>query len=211
MNHLVTYFFSTTLVALATLWPAPARTTWLNIAAPQLDFAMLPDTAPARLPGMRLNAHRISQPGGTGNVGALRTLKAVQRASPVGPIGHRSMAASVRNVDSLFGRSTVRVSPPVSMGLRTIEMGGANLAQRQDLRAFARLTLGAKVLNARSAAMNRLRFIARIRSAVDAKSIVQGRHVERSEGSADPPVLLSATTAAWSSDTDQARPALHPA
>ncbi len=65
----------------------------------------------------------IPQPGGTGNVGALWTLKAVRRASPVGPIGHRSMAASVRNVGSLCGSLTVRFSPPVSVGLRTIETG----------------------------------------------------------------------------------------
>ena len=102
-------------------------------------------------------SNRIPQPGGTGNVGALRTLKAVQRASPVGSIGHRSMAASVRNVGSLCGSLTVRFSPPVSMGLRTIETGGANLAQRQDLRAFARVSLDAKVHKTASAALDRSR------------------------------------------------------
>jgi hypothetical protein len=100
-------------------------------------------------------SNRIPQPGGTGNVGAPRTLKAVRRASPVGPIGHRSMAASVRIVGSLFGRSTVRVSPPVSVGLRTIETGGANLAQRQNLRAFARVSLGAKAHKTASTALDR--------------------------------------------------------
>ncbi len=100
---------------------------------------LLPAPAPVGiLSRMTVVSNRIPQPGGTGNVGALRTLKAVQRASPVGPIGHRSMAASVRIVGSLFRRSTVRISPPVSVGLRTIETGGVSLAQRQTPRAFGR-------------------------------------------------------------------------
>jgi hypothetical protein len=130
---------------------------------------------------MAVIANRISQPGWTGNVGALGTLKTVQRASPVGPIGHYSMAASVRIVDSLVRRSTVRISPPVSVGLRTIETGGANLVQRQSLRAFARVSLDAKVHKTASTALDRSRSSARARSAADAKSIVQGRHVERGE------------------------------
>jgi hypothetical protein len=139
---------------------------------------------------MAVIANRISQPGWTGNVGALGTLKTVQRASPVGPIGHYSMAASVRIVDSLVRRSTVRISPPVSVGLRTIETGGANLVQRQSLRAFARVSLDAKVHKTASTALDRSRSSARARSAADAKSIVQGRHVElvRIFGSACPAV-----------------------
>lgn len=91
------------------------------------------------------------------------------------------MAVSLRNIGSLFGRSIVRVSPPVSVGLRTIETGGANLAQRQNLRAFARVSLGAKAHKTASTALDRSRSNARARSATDAKSIVHGRHVEHGE------------------------------
>ena len=83
-------------------------------------------------------ANRISQPGWTGNAGVLRIAKAAQRtAMSDDPNGDRSIAASSRNVSSPFGSSMLRIRPPVSVGLRTIETGGSNLAQRQDPRAFA--------------------------------------------------------------------------
>ena len=129
-----------------------------NVAPRRFDFSLLRHPRFDKLSCMYGNAHRIPQPGGTGNVGAPRTLEAVQRASPVGPIGHHSMAASVRIVDSLVRRSTVRISPPVSMGLRTIETGGANLAQRQNLRAFARVSLDAKVHKTVSTALDSISF-----------------------------------------------------
>jgi len=91
------------------------------------------------------------------------------------------MAGSVRIVDSLCGSSTVRYLPPVSVGLRTIETGGANLAQRQNPRAFVRVSLGAKAHKTASTALDRSRSSARARSAADAKSIVHGRHVEHGE------------------------------
>ena len=91
------------------------------------------------------------------------------------------MAAPLRNVKPLVGSLILRSSPPVSVGLRTIETGGANLAQRQELRAFARVSLGAKAHKTASTALDRSRSSARARSAADAKSIVQGRRVEHGE------------------------------
>jgi hypothetical protein len=140
----------------------------------------LPAPAPVGILSlMTAIANRISQPGGTGNVGVLRILKAVRRASPVGPIGHRSMVASVRNVDSLFGRSTACVSPPVSMGLRTIETGGASLAQRQTPRAFARSRPPCK--SQQTPLPRRYRSRYRLQTPdprADATSTVHGRHAD---------------------------------
>jgi hypothetical protein len=104
--------------------------------------------------------------------------------------------------------SHVRAHLPVSMG--DIETGASNLAQHQDPRAFARVSLDAKV-HEKPRRRRRIDIDpnASARSAADAKSVVLGRRVERGR-IFNPPVLLSAMTAAWSSDTDQARPALHP-
>jgi hypothetical protein len=97
------------------------------------------------LPCMAMEASRISQPGRTGTVGALRIVKAAQRTrSSVDPIGCRSAAASSRNASSLFGSSMSRTSPPVSVGLRTIETGGSSPAQRQVSWAFARVNAPCK-------------------------------------------------------------------
>lgn len=165
------------------------------------------------LPRMAKDATRISQPGGTGNVGALRIVKAAQwTLSSVDPDGRRSVAASSRNPSSLFRSSTGRTSPPVSMRLCAIETGGANLAQCQALRGFDAHGLPCKSPENRLAG-TRIDFdaLAHARSAIDAKSIVQGRHVEtgRIQGSVCPAVGPS--TAARSRDTERARPALEPA
>ena len=70
---------------------------------------------------------RISRPGWTGNLGALRIVKAVQRTlSSVDPIGHRSMVVTSCNVDSPTGSSMLHIFSPVSVGLRNIETGGEN-------------------------------------------------------------------------------------
>jgi len=89
------------------------------------------------LAAMARTAYPMSQPGRTGNLGALRIVKAAQRtSSSVDPTGRRSAVVSLRSISSSVWGFTLRLPPPVSMGLRTIETGGAKLAQRQNPRAF---------------------------------------------------------------------------
>jgi len=83
-------------------------------------------------------SNEMSQPGRTGNAGVLRIVKAAQRAfASVDPTGHRSVVVSLRSRCCSAWSSLLRLPPPVSVGLRTIETGGDNLAQRQALSAFA--------------------------------------------------------------------------
>ena len=81
-------------------WSARAESG--NSVENDFGFSMSAPPPPFILGNMIVVEYRIPQPGGTGNFGALRTLKAVQRASPLGRIGGRSIAASVRYVESLF-------------------------------------------------------------------------------------------------------------
>jgi hypothetical protein len=160
---------------------------------------------------MRLNAHRISQPGWTGNVGALRTVKAVQRASPVGPIGHRSMAALVRTVASLFASSIARASVPVSVGRSTIETGVARLAQCQDPRDFASIHPRCKSLQIR---LHGGLIVTTMSSPTSDPRSLQQRSSRDVMWSAAGPRWSSLSccrkTAARPCDNDRARPALHP-
>jgi len=132
------------------------------------------------LPRMAMQATQMSQPGGTGNLGALRIVKAAQRtSSSVDPIGYRSVPASSRNASSLAGSSMLRTSTPVSVGLRTIETGGENLAQCQAARAIAANELRCKSRENRLRCVNVDNDVARERPIrVDATSIVRGRPVE---------------------------------
>ena len=69
----------------------------------------------------------MSQPGRTGNVGVLRIVNAAQRTSvSVDPTGHRSVVVNLRSACSSVRSSTLRLPPPVSVGLRTIETGVPN-------------------------------------------------------------------------------------
>jgi len=109
------------------------------------------------LPGMAIHANRMSQPGRTGNLKALRIVKAAQRTTSfVDPIGHRSVAATSRNASLLSWSSTLRIVSPVSVEHRSIETGGASLAQRQHPRAFRRTTFGAKAVKSVPARHDRL-------------------------------------------------------
>ena len=93
-----------------------------------------------------MQATQMSQPGGTGKLGCLRIVKAAQRTlSSVDPIGCRSAVASSRKASSAPRSSMLREMSPVSVGLRTIETGGAKLAQRQSPRALQRFNVDAKV------------------------------------------------------------------
>ena len=90
-------------------------------------------------------SNEMSQPGRTGNARVLRIVKTAQRAfASVDPTGHRSVVVTLRNRCCSVGSSVLRRLPPVSVGLRTIETGGANLAQRQALSAFASNALRCK-------------------------------------------------------------------
>lgn len=137
-------------------------------------------------------ANQISQPGWTGNLGALRIVKAVQRApSSVDPIGRRSSAESSRDASFSSWSSRLRFSSPVSVGLRTIETGAAILAQCQSPWTSRRFSVDAKVQNAP------LRHRHRIRCRRP-RPIRDRYHIDRpgtpcwgARGSSDPSVLLS--------------------
>ncbi len=94
----------------------PLRPSPLRKSSKRDSDLSLPAPTPVGILSRMTVANRISQPGWTGNVEALWTMKAVRRASPVGPIGHRSMAASVRIVGSLCGSSTCASHRPSLWG-----------------------------------------------------------------------------------------------
>jgi hypothetical protein len=160
------------------------------------------------LPRMAKDATRISQPGGTGNVGALRIVKAAQRTlSSVDPIGRRSAVASSRNPSSLCGSSTSRASPPVSVGLRTIETGGANLAQCQTPRALQRFNSRCKSPETRVCGRPTMT----IRPTSDPRSPRRSfRDAEQNAKSHSTHLPCCPMAAARSGVTDLARPALQP-
>ena len=104
--------------------------------------------------GMTSGLNKISRPGWTGNLGALRIVKAAQRTlSSVDPIDRHSVVVYSRNVDSVVWSLALCVSPPVSVRLRGTETGGVNLAQGQTLRAFAATRVDAKVRKSASLAV----------------------------------------------------------
>jgi hypothetical protein len=93
-------------------------------------------------------ASHISQPGWTGNLGALRIVKAAQRtSSSIDSIDRRSAVNSVCSVSSSCWSLALRVLAPVSVTLRDIETGGVNLAQCQNPWALRRFIANAKVRN----------------------------------------------------------------
>jgi hypothetical protein len=203
---------------LATLWPPTTCPPPMVQRASQKsserdsDLSLPAPALVGTLSRMTVVSNRIPQPGGTGNVGALRILKAVRRASPVDPIGHRSMAASVRTGDSLTRRSTVRVSPPVSVGLRTIETGVARLAQCQAPCAFAPNRLRCKSPQIRLFGGSIAKRCRRPRLIRDRRN---GERPETSSGARQDRHRSSLSrcrkeAAARLCDNDRARPALHP-
>jgi hypothetical protein len=124
---------------------------------------------------MASNATQISQPGWTGNLSAADRESCAADTLVRRSIGHRSMTASSCTLGSPVGSLIVCTSSPVSVGLRTIETGGKELAQRQSLRGLQRFTLTAKVPTTRLFGGHLLREIAAcVSSAIDA-------HVERPE------------------------------
>ena len=77
------------------------------------------------LDSMSFFPNDISRPGWTGNLGALRIVKAAQGTHlSLDPIGHRSMVVTSCNVDSLCRSSMQHFFSPVSGALRAIETGG---------------------------------------------------------------------------------------
>jgi hypothetical protein len=128
---------------------------------------------------MSEHANRILQPGWTGNSRAQRTVEAAQRTLSVGPIGHRSMAACLRQFGSPLWRSMSRFSSPVSVGLSLHRDGRRVLAQRQCLRALRRTPFDAKAgKTATAAAPASLQACASVRSALNDQLRVPRRHVE---------------------------------
>ena len=101
------------------------------------DFIFLLSSTDACGKLLYMRPHRISEPDGSGNQ-ALQTVKAARwTISSVGLVGHRSVAMSSRSTCLPRWSLALCFFPPVSVGLRTIETGGANLVQRQSLGAFA--------------------------------------------------------------------------
>jgi hypothetical protein len=97
------------------------------------------------------------------------------------------------------------------VGLRTIETGGKELAQRQSLRGLQRFTLTAKVPVTRLFGGHLPREIAAASDPRSTQRRTSRDAMKNTGGSSDPSVPLSATTAEESGDNDSARPALHPA
>ena len=134
----------------------------------------------------------MSQPGRTGNVGVLRIVKAAQRTSPsIDPTGHRSVVVSLRSGGCFVWGTALRFRPPVSVGLRTIETGAANLAQCQSPWASRRFSVDAKVQNPPLWRRHR-------RRCRRPRPIRDRYHIDRpgtpcwgAQGSSDPSVLLS--------------------
>ena len=136
------------------------------------------------------STHRMSQPGRTGNLGVLRIVKSAQRTgSSVDPIGRRSVVVILRSVGSSLRSSTLRFPPPVSMALRTIETGGAKLAQRQSPWAFAATRRRCKSPEIRLCGHP----VLRLRPAADPRSLRRSSRaaMQSTAGSSDPSAPLS--------------------
>jgi hypothetical protein len=155
--------------------------------------------------------YEMSQPGRTGNVGVLRIVNAAQRTSvSADPIGHRSVVVNLRSVGSSDWSSMLRLPPPVSMGLRAIETGGANLVQRQSPWAFAAARCRSKSpivrLHGGHVASNRVLPASDPRSGKQRSSRdVEWRPKKRSRWSLP---CCQSLTAVRSNVNDRARPAL---
>jgi hypothetical protein len=141
--------------------------------------------------GMWPELNSISRPGWTGKLGALRIVKAAQRtSSSVDPKDRHSAVPCTRGVGSSDWSLKLRVLPPVSVTLRDIETGGANLAQSQNLRALQRSSIDAKV--------SKPAFSATVSTLMPRPRLIRGRcNIDRPEASGraredllDPSVLL---------------------
>ena len=161
-----------------------------NVAVSDFDFRLRAQWESATLLGMESPTHRKPQPGWTGTR-ALRIVQATPRTFlSVDPIGRRSAVATLRSAIDPSWRSRLRLLPPVSVTLRDIETGGANLAQSQNLRALQRSSIDAKV--------SKPAFSAAVSTLMPRPRLIRGRcNIDRPEASGraredllDPSVLL---------------------
>jgi hypothetical protein len=176
------------------------------VAVSDFDYRLRTQWESATLLGMESSTHRKPQPGWTGTR-ALRIVQATSRTFlSVDPIGRRSAVATLRSAIVSSWRSRLRLLPPVSVTLRDIETGGANLAQCLYTWAFQRSNLDAKVPETASAANHALT----LWPTSDSRSLRRSsRGVKQSAWSLTAHLPSCFVAAARPGDTGLARPALH--